>query len=200
MARRSRKRYDPAEAARKAAERERLTRRTPSEWGVNRDALTMERNADVQVIAPTRTKVSRVTRFDCFALLRSRGSLDEAQVGAVRRLESDIAIRFRVEGGGERVQVDCAGEAEGYSRRAVDAANRISDVLALSGAQSARLLLALCEPQVREGQPVNNWRATVQRVTGEAFPHGQVALVRAACENLREAWTAYDNRGRKAAA
>jgi hypothetical protein len=67
--------YDPAEAARKLADYQRYTRNTPSEWGVNRDALQLAQNAGVGVVEPTREKTARVERYNCFALLTQRRAI-----------------------------------------------------------------------------------------------------------------------------
>ena len=196
---------DPAEIARQRAELERHTRRTPSEWGPNEDALSREANANVAIEAATREKTQRITRYDCFAILHSRKGLsgdptqNDQRLAAVRRLELDMAIRFRLDGKDDSMGIKSTGEPGGFSRRAIDAGRRIDTVLDMTGALSSRVLQKLLEPAVLSGQPVNNWRAVVQQVTGEVFDHGQTAVVRAACQNLFEAWGAYDNRERRAA-
>lgn len=187
---------DPAEAARLAY----LRRRDPAQWGANEAAMALPANAAVRDEAETRTKVRRLARFDAFALLKSRGSLSDEQVGAVRRLESEIAVRFRVDGPGEGPAGCGTGDAAGFSMRAVEAGRVVAEVLRLSGGLSGRVLVKLLEPAVQSGQPVANWRQAVAQVTGELSDAGQVAVVRGACQNLLEAWVALDNSVPKRAA
>jgi hypothetical protein len=187
---------DPAEIARRAYER----RLHPHLWGVNDDALKQPANASVVSVEATREKVRRVHRYDGFALLRSRDAITDAQEKAVRRLEEYVAIRYRVDqarASDERVD-RTSSPGPLVTDASMEAADLIRDIGSATGGHSFSLLLAILEPQVHTGQPVN-WRAKVLEVTGERFPHGQVALIRAACENLRQAWAAYDNRPRKAA-
>lgn len=187
---------DPAEAARIAYER----RIDPAKWGTNDAALSLPANGSVREEAETRTKTRRVHRYDGFALLLSRNAISEPQEAAVRRLEDLVAIHLRVDrasASDERVDRS-ASPAPPVSDDSIEAANDIKAIGAHVGGHSMKLLLAILEPQCRSGQPVN-WRAHVEASTGERYPHGQVALVRAACENLRLAWIVWDNRKRRAA-
>ena len=187
--------FDPAEAARIEYER----RRNPERWGANEEALRLASNGTVQSEAETRTKTRRITRFDCFALLHQREGITSDQFTAVRRLQGDIAIRYRVDGeAGVRLVVDQSSSAEMVTARSLDAGKRVDEALAEIGPLSKEILLRLSEPEVINGQQVN-WRAAVQTVTGEAHPHGQSALVRAACENLRMAYAEIDKQPRRAA-
>lgn len=199
MARKKHKPMDPAEIARKAY----LARRNPAEWGVNLPAMTLAQNAGVRSVDATREKVQRITRYDCFALLQSRGAIDEVHVGAVRRLMDLIEARFRLGSLNPTEKVDGAAAPDkrtGVTVASLQALADIEAVLTITGALSAKLLIALCEPAVRNGQPINNWRGVVERETGQHYVHGQIALVRTACENLRLAWTETDNAVKKRAA
>lgn len=188
---------DPAEIARRAYEQ----RSTPRLWGVNEEALNQPANANVKSTEATREKVRRVHRFDGFAILASRKAISEAQEAAVRRLEDLVAVRYRVDrarASDERVDGRSSGSVTPFTDEMREAGEDIDALTRETGRHSMGVLLAILEPQVQSGQPVN-WRAKVQDATGEKYPHGQVALVRAACENLRLAWVDYDNRPRRAA-
>lgn len=191
--------FDPAEAARKAYEQ----RQNPRMWGPNEEALTsLPQNEDVRSEAETRTKTRRITRFDCFALLRSRKALTADQDSAVRRLIELIEKRWRLEGVAPSERVDClSGPGVPISDASLYALAEIEEILGRTGALSSRVLIALCEPQVTGGQPVNNWRKIVQSISGVTSEHGQVAVVVTAAENLREAFIWHDRGGatRKAA-
>lgn len=181
---------DPAEIAR---------RKLPRGSEVNVHGLTLAANQDVVIEEATRDKVARVQRYDCFALLHSRGAIEAGQLVAVRRLQDDIATRFRVDSSAPTpVAVDMSGSSDLVSARSLDAARRLAAVLARTGKMSADLLIQLSEPQVVEGRQVN-WKATVKRVTGETHPVGQGAWIRAASENLRLAYVEIDNGVQKAA-
>jgi len=186
-----RKRAKPADplilARRRAAEREAAG--DPAAWGVNREALVLAANADVESGAHER----RVRRRDIFDRLLTAGpSLD-----AVRRLERDIAAMHALAGGvacyAERIDNRSAGEAGADLRHS--AAERARTVLEFTGAASARLLLALCETDVALGRPAE-WRALVERESGERLADAQGAVLRAACENLAGAYAVADRRRR----
>ena len=91
----------------------------------------------------------------------------------------------------ERIDAGRAGEAGGELRHR--AAERARGVLELTGAASARLLLALCEADVALGRPAE-WRAVVERVSGERLADAQGAVLRAACGNLAAAYAVVDRR------
>jgi hypothetical protein len=180
---------DPLALARlRAAERE--AARDPAAWGVNREALALTANADVEAGARER----RVRRQDVFDRLLTAGpSLD-----AIRRLQRDIAALHALAGGvacyAERIDNRSTGEAGADLRHR--AAERARGVLELTGAASARLLLALCEADVALGRPAE-WRALVERESGERLADAQGAVLRAACENLAGAYVVADRRGLK---
>ena len=190
--RRSARPSDPVEIARRRlAERERD--RDPASWGVERAALRLAANIDVEATADRAGRISKVRRHDVFALLNSRGKLSDGALGAVRRLQDDIAHLHRADQGVAdfRPRVDASRRPETFGETRRRAGRRIEAALRLSGAASARLLAALCEADVVLGRP-GDWRAVVRRETGETIPDAQGAILRAACENLAGAYQALD--------
>lgn len=185
LAKRKQKPTDPAEAARKAYE----TRRNPTMWGTNDAALSLPANKDVSQEQETRTKTRRVFRYDCFATVR----LTPAQFSAVRRLQEDLAIRYRVEGSDRMSEhVDGSGSADLVTARSMDAGERLDLVLATMTPWHAKLLLALSIPAVVEGKQVN-WKQTVRELLGTIDRNVQAHKVKVAAEGLRQAWADYDN-------
>ena len=185
---------DPAEAARRAAE----NRRNPGAWGVNDDALKLDSNADVSDQAETRNKVRRVTRFDIFHLLHARNELEPGQLNAIRRLQEDIAILHRTAGtAGPSTPIRTASQSDAFALSRLKAGERVDSARQRTGAHSWRILEALCEPLIVEGR-LNNWRAVVQRVTGEEYHMAQSALVKAAAYNLAGAYEAIDGMRKRA--
>jgi hypothetical protein len=180
---------DPVEIARRrAAERER--EREAAHWGLDHEALTARpANADVQTTSDQVGRLVRARRQDVFDLLRARGRLSAAALEAVRRLQEDIACLHRTRLGGVSYEprVDRSMHAPGFSDARLRAGARIEAALARAGAVSARLLAALCEPDVVLGRAAD-WRAVVERETGETLPDAQGAILRMACENLAAAY------------
>ena len=174
-------------ARRRAAERD--AARSPQTWGVAVEALSLSANADVRLTAAVTGKVARVQRQDVFDLLRSRGRLSDNACAAVRRLQDDLAILHRTASGvgGYEPRVDCSRDPQGFTDQRRRAALRVSGVLDRAGPASARLITALIEPDIVLGRPAD-WRAIVERETGERLGDAQGALVRMACENLAGAY------------
>jgi hypothetical protein len=178
----------PEEIARRRAEA--LAReREPQNWGANAEALALPANAAVAVETDLRGKVARARRRDVFELFRVRGALSQDGHDAVRRLQDDIAVLHRTLASGLDLspKVDRSRLPDTFSERRRRAGERIEAVLTLTGPASARLITALCEPDVIHGRPPD-WREVVERETGERLPDAQGALVRAACENLAGAY------------
>lgn len=169
----------------------------PDEGGVNAKSLRLPSNSDVDMRLGGGGKVLRARRQDVFDLFAGRGRLAPEAVGAVRRLQQDMAILHRTLSGVRDFapRVDAQRHAEGLSESRLKAGERIATVLELSGVASARLLAALCEAAVVEGRTAD-WRAVVERETGERLADAQAAALRAACENLAGAYRAVDNRRR----
>jgi hypothetical protein len=195
--------FDPAEAARKAAEKAHRTRHNPGDWEVNREALGLPQNANVTHEGATRTKTARVYRWDCFSLLASRGGLshdkDEAaaKLAGVRRFEETLAQRMRLEGtqgngigGGRPIPI---------SDRSVSAAQTVEFLQGSMRPFLFGLLEKLVSPAVQNGHCVNNWRKVVEEHSGEFRHTEQGKLVSACAGDLLTAWQAWDNRERKAA-
>ena len=182
----------PMEIARRRAA-ERLADRDPARWGIDAQALTLAANADVERRPGADGRAARVRRQDVFDLLAARGKLRPEALDAVRRLQNDIAALHRtLTGGGDfSPRIDRSRAPDAFSEARRRAGGRIEAALALAGASSARLLAALCEPEMILGRGAD-WRAVVARETGESLPDAQGALLRAACENLAGAYVTLD--------
>ena len=183
---------DPMEIARRRA-LERVRDRDPAQWGLPAEAFALPTNADVARRGDLVGRTIRARRQDVFDLLHARGKLKEDALTAVRRLQDDIALLHRSCGGvGDLApRVDRSRDPQGVSDARLRAGGRIEAALALAGASSARLLAALCEPDVVLGRSVD-WRAVVLRESGERLPDAQGAILRVACENLAGAYARVD--------
>ncbi len=186
---------DPLAIARRRAV-ERAQTREPANWGLDREALRLPINAGIESRADAAGRTVRARRLDVFDVLFTRGRLSQAALDAVRRLQTDMASLHAQAGGvttyAERIdrsRSDC-----GLDERRLRAGRRIAKVLGLTGQASARLLAALCEAGAALGQD-GDWRDFVQRETGERLADAQSAVLRAACENLAEAYAILDRRG-----
>ncbi len=179
---------DPMEIARRrAAERERD--RDPANWGLDRGALDLPANANVEARKDAAGRLARARRQDVFDLMRARGALSQAGHDAVRRLQADVAVLHRTAaGGGDYApRVDRCRDPQAFTDTRHRAGLRVEAVLARAGPASARLLTALIEAEVVLGRPAD-WREVVSRETGERLPDAQAAALRAACENLAGAY------------
>ena len=121
--------------------------------------------------------------------MAARGRLSAEALGAVRRLQTDMARLPRTLTGsaGFAPRVDRSPTADGLPEERLAAAERIAAALGRTGPASARLLAALCEGDVVLGR-ASDWRAVVAAQTGETLPDAQGALLRMACENLAGAY------------
>jgi hypothetical protein len=182
-------------ARRRAAERaaERAIAHDPALWGVNAAALELTANGEVEVCEGPGRRATRIQRKDIFDRLRDNGSLNQGAHGAVRRLQDDIAVLHRtLTGGGDFApRVDRSIDPQSFTDARANAGARIEAALVLAGAASARLLVALCEPDVVLGR-AGDWREVVANQTGERLPDAQGAVLRAACENLAGAYARID--------
>ncbi|HEY1448242.1 MAG TPA: hypothetical protein VGF33_06870 [Caulobacteraceae bacterium] len=183
-----------ASARLRAAERERA--RDPASWGLDRQALRLAVNADVEARVDPGGRVTRARRQDVFDLFFARGRLSQAALDAVRRLQGDVATLHAMAGGvgayAERIDQTRRGDQSTDARHR--AGRRIEAALALAGPANARLLLALCESDAALGRNAN-WRTLVERETGERLADAQGAILRAACDNLAEALAILHRRG-----
>jgi len=179
---------DPAEMARRRAA-ERARGQEPAAWGLDGEALALPTNTEVQTGSDAAGRLIRARRQDVFDLLRARGRLSPAALDAVRRLQEDIACLHRTQtgGGSYAPRVDRSIDPQGFSDARRRAGARIEAALARAGPVSARLLAALCEPDVVLGRAAD-WRAVVERETGETLADAQGAILRMACENLAGAY------------
>ncbi|MEO8811604.1 MAG: hypothetical protein ABI376_01665 [Caulobacteraceae bacterium] len=181
---------DPLDIARRrAAARE--AARDPATWGIDATALDLPANAAVERAARTR-------RQDVFDLFRARGKLSPDALEAVRRLQADIAVLHRTHAGGSAFapRIDRSRRPDGFTDARLRAGGRIEAVLALSGAATGRVIVALCEEEAVHGRS-GDWRETVARETGERLPDGQGAILRLACENLAGAYATLDRISRR---
>jgi hypothetical protein len=197
MSRRSRAKGPATPAA--IARRRLLARTEPAateDWGVDTRALRLPVNAEVDARLGAGGKVVRARRQDVFDLLAARGRLGDHALTAVRRLQADMAALHRTISGSRDFapRVDSQGDPQGFAEARLRAGERIRWALDLAGPASARLLTALCEPSVVLGSSLD-WRAVVERETGERLADAQGAVLRLACDNLAGAYQRLD-RGR----
>lgn len=185
---------DPMEIVRRRAA-ERASGRDPANWGLDTDRLRLSVNTDVETTTDQAGRIVRARRQDIFDLMCGRGRLSPAAVNAVRRLQDDIACLHRTATGSMAFapRVDRSPDNEGFSETRRRAGARIESVLSLAGPANARLLGALCEPEVVLGR-ATDWRAVVKRETGEGLSDAQGAILRMACENLAGAYEMIDRR------
>jgi hypothetical protein len=165
----------------------------PEDWGADARALRLPANADVDARMGAGGKVVRARRQDVFDVLATRGRLGASALDAVRRLQVDLAALHRTLSGSKvfAPRVDSQPDPQGFAEARLRAGERIRAALDLAGPASARLLTALCEPQVVLGQSLD-WRAVVARETGEHLADAQGAVLRLACENLAGAYQRLD--------
>ena len=130
------------------------------------------------------------------------------------------------DGASDRVMVDCSGDREGVTQRQVDAGKRVDEVLTMVGPPASRVLSAILEAGLtgadaalreefeavsedddtrkrraaeraaRIHLDVVDWRAIVQRLTGEARAEAQTAILRFACQGLVDVYSVIDRRKR----
>ena len=182
MAPRRRRPYSPAEQAeqKRLKEERRLYVESLRERGLT---VTCD---DAWNIIVTR-------RLDVFDLLLERKTITAPQQAAVRRLETIVAQAFgheKPDMGLERVSATAEGApGQNITQAMIDAATALRDVLDLVGKRDARLIWALI---TNVDGILTRWRETVTRITGEKTPPARAAAVRAALENLCEAFRATD--------
>src|SRR3569623_1626849 len=90
---------NPMDIARRRAE-ERAREREPANWGLAEQSLSLAVNAAVDTRLDAAGRVVRARRQDVFDMLLSRGRLTSGALGAVRRLQDDIACLHRTALGG----------------------------------------------------------------------------------------------------
>jgi hypothetical protein len=188
--------YDPAEQARRQAERERLTRRTPAMWGANDAALKLEANDAVRDEQDRgKGKTRRLTRFDCFETL----AVETSAKAAVRRYEELLAVIHRC-GGADKFSeyIDHGASTEMLTIRWIEASN-VRDKLYGIDRHATRLIEALVLPAVALGQGTN-WKAIVRQERGLIDRDAASRAVKQAAESLRQAYAEIDGQGVRRAA
>lgn len=152
----------------------------------------------VDVVADQAHRIIRAQRLDVFALLHSRGQLNQGELNAVRRLEEDMAVaggHLRPEQSYDRVDRSTDGApGQNVTQTMIDASGAVKEVLAMCGPIHGALLSALVEG----GSLITRWRATVRRVTGEESDRAGALLVRQAARTLEQVYHERDF-GRRAA-
>ncbi|HEY1561894.1 MAG TPA: hypothetical protein VGF71_13580 [Caulobacteraceae bacterium] len=191
MARKRTRPADPLTIARRR-EAQRLADRDPRTWGVDPISLGLAANADIEARADVCGHGLRAQRRDVFERLLG-GQQGNAALAAVRRLQADLAARHAGCGGVARyaARIDAGPAEDPFAERRLRAGGRARRVLSLTGTASARLLLALMEPDAALGKRPD-WRAVVERETGERLADAQAGALRAACVNLAEAYADLD--------
>lgn len=162
------------------------------EYGIDLTTHTLVQNADVIAIKDRAGKTQTAHRSDVFDRL-----LNNDQIRAVRRLESDIAEQMgQMWRPGQRVTVDSSQFPPGQnvSQMQLDAGKRVIQTLALAGARCGWLLHSLIVGV--PGKDRADWRSIVLYVTGEQNDHAQASRVRAAADNLVGAYVAMDKAGK----
>lgn len=176
-------------ARRRAAER--LAARDPHTWGVDRTALSLPANADVVSAAESGGRRLLARRRDVFdrLLVGERGGA----LAAVRRLQADIALLHGGSGGVARYaeRIDGGAGDDPWPDIRLGAGRRVRSALALTGAVSGRLLLAICEADAGLAAG-GDWRALVRRETGEHLADAQAGALRLACGDLAVAYATLD--------
>lgn len=171
----------------------------PARWGeapAADDLAALKRQgASVKLDQVGRVQYAR--RMDCFATLLAREAITAAQHTAIRRLETDMAIRAGAKfGEGDTAGfVDRTPDHAGASQAMIDAGRRVDDTLAMVGPPACRVLAAILEPPVTTGAAVD-WRACVARVTSETRAEAQTALLRFAAQALADVYDALDRKAR----
>lgn len=171
--------------------------------GLQREAADLRQNGNIEV---TRTAEDRegktvdhdvAVRRDAFDALKASMNQEPRFHGcydAARRFERDVLLaRCEADTGRSMERVDDAPKGE---FRFILAASNVAWLKKALSRRDFWLLYELIAPsQEYEG----GWRGAVAYVTGEDNPNAQGAAVRGACANLRDAYEAMDEKGRKAA-
>lgn len=164
--------------------KERARAKSPGQWGISPEHLALEAANDVASIEAPGRRIQTARRHDVFDLLHSRRGLDDGQHQAARRMMRDATVRAGLQGRGEavgRVDEDDFGKCR--TDLAIDAGDRMDEVLGQVGQADALLLRAIAEHLL--SPVVRPWRAVVKVATGEADEDRQTARVVGAVENLR---------------
>lgn len=177
----------PEQIAAEKAARQLAERRQGFEAvGLQPDAATLIANAEIEVDREGRKNAERARRADWLDQLKP--GMAPGCYDAARRLETDFRIRAGEGDAGLSLQrVDCTAGLT--SDLMIAAGQRIEAVLRLMPLRDGLLFRSINQPKLDA-----TWRDTVKRLTGEANPHAQAAVVRGACLNLRDAYQAMERR------
>lgn len=157
------------------------------------DGAALINHADVEVRRKGQRNELSARRADAFDALRS--GFEPGCYDAARRLERDILISLGQHDHGRTPdRVDCEQAAFNRVDVICAAAERVRRIREQMPERDYWLLSELIYP-AREHA---TWRGAVAYVTGETHPHGQGAVVRAACVNLRDAYDRLHKRARAA--
>lgn len=164
--------FDPAEAERQRAERERNSEMIAAVRSQPSTALNIDQRTG---------KLVGAWRMNCFNLLLK----DKAQGSAVAWLETLIRTA-NGENSQERRPDFIRSSSEGapgqnITQAMIAASEELATVEASLYPACARLLFGLLKPDASQE---DNWRDVVKTSTGETNPHAQAAMVRAAAANL----------------
>lgn len=121
------------------------------DWGneaVEKDRIAALTAKGVDVELDARGRMKSANKADVFAYLHARGpkTFSDAQLAAVRELESDMIRRAGFGSAFNTEKVDRQGEAAGMADAMAEAGARVEDVLALVGLPSSKILRALVGP------------------------------------------------------
>lgn len=156
--------------------------------GLPAEAATLPQHANVEITRGGKAREGRrvegnsARRLDAFAALKD--GMRPGAYDAAKRLERDMHIRYGLHDHGRPERVDCEPQATDRTDKMIEAGERVDAVMSKLGEQEGKLLRDLISPQAQH----TTWRDVVLAHTGEANPHAQCAVVRAACLNLRDAY------------
>jgi hypothetical protein len=180
------KRKPPKSPEQIAAEKAAIRRRDFEAAELPASAANLISSEPIEVRREGQKNVLTARRADVFDVLKP--NMAPGAYDAARRLELDYRIRAgEAEGGSGGERVDCT------MGRTTDlmlaAGERIDEVNGRLPLRDKLVLSSLIAPQIDA-----NWRASIQRLTGETNPHAQGAVVRGACLNLRDAYASMERR------
>ena len=158
-------------------------------------AAALERQADIEVVRAGSRRDGQTVKHDVGrrmdAFLALREGMAPGSYDAARRLERDVLVSMGQNDQGRTPdRVDCEQAAFNRTDMMIMATDRVVRVTKLLSERDRRLLTEIIFPR-REHR---SWREIVTHVTGETHTHAQGAAVRAACENLRDAYQAMERK------
>lgn len=176
-------------------EAERILKRANDMEAVNLqpDAAALPLQAEIEITRAGQgrgsqtVKTDSARRLDAFEALK--GGMAPGAYDAARKFEHDLLVRHGLaEGGRSMERVDCTGGH--VTDSIIKAAENVENIQDRIPPRDFWLLCELIVPPVHRG----TWRDHVHYITGERHSEGQASAVRAACVNLRDAYTAIDRK------